>query len=112
MSRKDSVLLACGSRSMSSVGLPRSASAAARLMAVVVFPTPPFWLAIATIMLGERAEGLYREGGDFRSQISDCILIGRLAEPVPVVPAPCLNRHSELCTLHSHLVLAHVVRIQ
>src|SRR5262245_35475034 len=25
------------------------ASAAARLMAVVVFPTPPFWLAMATI---------------------------------------------------------------
>ena len=37
---------------MSSVRLPRSASAAARLMAVVVLPTPPFWLAMATIMLG------------------------------------------------------------
>src|SRR5215831_5925603 len=49
MSRKDMVLLACGSRSMSSVRLPRRASAAARLMAVVVFPTPPFWLAMATI---------------------------------------------------------------
>ena len=35
---------------MSSVGLPRSDSAAARLMAVVVFPTPPFWLAMATII--------------------------------------------------------------
>ena len=34
---------------MSSVRLPRMASAAARLMAVVVFPTPPFWLAMATI---------------------------------------------------------------
>src|SRR3954468_20428667 len=50
MSRNDMVLLACGSRSMSSVGLPRRASAAARLMAVVVLPTPPFWLAMATIM--------------------------------------------------------------
>ena len=41
-SRYDMVLLACGSRSISSVGLPRSARAAARLMAVVVLPTPPF----------------------------------------------------------------------
>src|SRR5690349_11677281 len=44
------LLLACGSRSMSSVRLPRMASAAARFTAVVVFPTPPFWLAIATII--------------------------------------------------------------
>src|SRR4051794_24074258 len=49
MSRNDMVLLACGSRSISSVRLPRIARAAARLIAVVVFPTPPFWLAIATI---------------------------------------------------------------
>ena len=35
---------------MSSVGLPRMDRAAARLMAVVVLPTPPFWFAIATIM--------------------------------------------------------------
>src|SRR5262245_23254564 len=52
MSRNDIVLLACGSRSMSSVRLPRRARAAARLIAVVVLPTPPFWLAIATIMVG------------------------------------------------------------
>src|SRR5437773_8739713 len=50
MSRNDIVLLAWGSRSMSSVGLPRSARAAARLMAVVVLPTPPFWFAMATII--------------------------------------------------------------
>src|SRR6266571_301069 len=35
---------------------PRRASATARLMAVVVFPTPPFWLTIArtlpTLLLG------------------------------------------------------------
>ena len=30
--------------------MPGIASAAERLMAVVVLPTPPFWLAIATIM--------------------------------------------------------------
>src|SRR5262245_64731330 len=49
-SRNEMLLLACGSRSMSSVLLPRMASAAARFTAVVVFPTPPFWLAIATII--------------------------------------------------------------
>src|ERR1700704_6238411 len=52
MSRNDIVLLDCGSRSRSSVRLPRSARAAARLIAVVVLPTPPFWLAIATIISG------------------------------------------------------------
>ena len=45
------LLLAWGSRSMSSVRRPRMASAAARLTAVVVFPTPPFWLAMATIIV-------------------------------------------------------------
>src|ERR1700733_5541461 len=50
MSRNDIVLFACGSRSISNVGLPRRARAAARLIAVVVFPTPPFWLAMATII--------------------------------------------------------------
>src|SRR5215831_4508400 len=54
MSRNDIVLLAWGSRSMRSVRLPRRARAAARLMAVVVFPTPPFWFAIATIIRGRR----------------------------------------------------------
>ena len=38
----DIVLLAWGSRSTRSVLAPRSERAAARLMAVVVFPTPPF----------------------------------------------------------------------
>src|SRR2546425_9615307 len=43
---------ACGSRSTSSVFFLRMASAAARLIAVVVFPTPPFWFAMAmTIMV-------------------------------------------------------------
>ena len=41
---------------MSSVFCPRRASAAARLIAVVVLPTPPFWLTIArtcpTLLLG------------------------------------------------------------
>src|SRR3546814_8042948 len=36
-----------GSTSTISTDLPQAASAVARLMAVVVLPTPPFWLAIA-----------------------------------------------------------------
>src|SRR6201996_6261890 len=34
-----------GSMSITSVGSPTAASAVPRLMAVVVLPTPPFWLA-------------------------------------------------------------------
>src|SRR5262245_3401098 len=46
----------CGSASTRSVLWPRRANAAAMLIAVVVFPTPPFWLTIArtwpTLLLG------------------------------------------------------------
>ena len=41
------VALHWGSRSTSSVRQPASATQAARLTAVVVFPTPPFWFATA-----------------------------------------------------------------
>src|SRR5713101_4004775 len=43
---------------MRSVRLPRSARAAARLMAVVVLPTPPFWFAMATIIGVRTSEGI------------------------------------------------------
>src|SRR6185312_5834859 len=43
------VALACGSASTSKVLNSSTARAAARLMEVVVFPTPPFWFAIAII---------------------------------------------------------------
>ena len=39
--------LPCGSRSISSTRQPIAASAVARLIAVVVLPTPPFWFATA-----------------------------------------------------------------
>src|SRR5688572_4809168 len=48
-SRKEMLLFACGSRSISNTLRPRMARAAARFTAVVVFPTPPFWFAMATI---------------------------------------------------------------
>jgi hypothetical protein len=50
------VALACGSQSTSKTRLPNSAKQALKLIAVVVLPTPPFWLTIATttpISLGE-----------------------------------------------------------
>src|SRR6476620_4751703 len=68
MSRNDIVLLAWGSRSTSSVWRPRRARAAARLMAVVVLPTPPFWFAIATIM---RVAGHLTPAIPFVDRISD-----------------------------------------
>src|SRR5215469_10656421 len=39
--------LPCGSRSISNTRSPIAARAVPRLIAVVVLPTPPFWLAIA-----------------------------------------------------------------
>src|SRR6187549_2425231 len=39
--------LPCGSTSRTSTFSPTAARAVARLMAVVVLPTPPFWLAMA-----------------------------------------------------------------
>src|SRR5580765_8491362 len=42
------VRLLCGSTSTRSTRRPATASEAARLMVVVVLPTPPFWLATAT----------------------------------------------------------------
>src|SRR5277367_611986 len=46
------VELAWGSQSMRRVGRPSRAMAAARLMAVVVLPTPPFWLTTAMTLDG------------------------------------------------------------
>jgi hypothetical protein len=52
--------LPCGSRSMTSTREPCSDRLAARLTAVVVFPTPPFWFAIVMIRqaLGRGQAGL------------------------------------------------------
>src|SRR5580658_7603534 len=53
--------LPCASRSISSTCSPAAASAVARLMAVVVLPTPPFWLAIASTR-GNRAATMMGSG--------------------------------------------------
>src|SRR5437899_8261513 len=44
------VALPCGSRSTRRVGRSARASPAARLTAVVVLPTPPFWFTIARVL--------------------------------------------------------------
>ena len=44
------VVFPCGSKSIVSTFFPASARQADRLIAVVVLPTPPFWLAIAIIL--------------------------------------------------------------
>src|SRR2546421_329382 len=56
-SRNEMELLLCGSRSSRRTRRPLRANAAARLTVVVVLPTPPFWLAIAMILLNGRASG-------------------------------------------------------
>ena len=45
------VALPCGSRSIKSTRFPWAAIPAPRFIAVVVFATPPFWFAMATIRL-------------------------------------------------------------
>jgi hypothetical protein len=45
------VALHCGSMSTNNVRCPLIAKAAARLIEVVVFPTPPFWLATQIVRL-------------------------------------------------------------
>src|ERR1700743_134986 len=61
------VALTCGSRVMSRTSRRVAASDAARLTAVVVFPTPPFWLATAmTLFIRESVRG----GGAFEGVTS------------------------------------------
>src|SRR5437868_13996552 len=57
-SRNEMELLLCGSRSSRRTRRPLCANAAARLIVVVVLPTPPFWLAIAMIVLNVLASSL------------------------------------------------------
>src|SRR5947208_14782803 len=45
------VAFACGSRSTMRTLRSQAATHAPRLIAVVVFPTPPFWFASATILV-------------------------------------------------------------
>src|SRR5579871_2652974 len=59
------VVLAWGSQSINRVGRPSRARDAAKLMAVVVLPTPPFWLTTAMTLDG--LAGVSMAAGDFES---------------------------------------------
>src|SRR5438067_1489523 len=74
------VVLACGSQSTSSTGTSAAAKDAAKLMAVVVLPTPPFWLATAMIFAmscaaetdGRVAEWAVQRQGQILVQFTKC----------------------------------------
>src|SRR5690606_17445891 len=62
--------LPCGSRSTIKTRSPIAASAVARLIAVVVLPTPPFWFAMVMIrffspIMDAASLGLSRKMRDF-----------------------------------------------
>src|SRR5260370_8947494 len=67
------VEVAWGSQSMRRVGRPSRAMAAAKLMAVVVLPTPPFWLTTAMTLDGVAADGGAAVWGLLRGRI---VIIG------------------------------------
>src|SRR4051794_25139412 len=73
----------CGSKSTSSTLRPYSASAAPRLIVVVVLPTPPFWLHMAMIRAGPWVS---RGAGSGNSGIGRAVgPIGRCARSSVVV---------------------------
>src|SRR5690554_4923139 len=86
--------LPCASRSTSSTFLPTAASAVARLIAVVVLPTPPFWLARATTRARpERAASgagllgwLASSTGNFADPEDGCGGVGDARHPLDAHP--------------------------
>src|SRR6266702_2724830 len=58
-----------GSRSTRRTRCSRSARAAPRLTAVVVLPTPPFWLAIAIVFATRMAPSLTDARGDYHAVV-------------------------------------------
>ena len=88
------VRFACGSMSMSRTRRPSSASAPARLIAVVVLPTPPFWLAMAiTCVKGVTSGSGVRSGTGGRSSGG---MLPRGSERAPV---EVVHTMTELCTV-------------
>src|SRR5690554_7737697 len=94
--------LPCGSRSRSSTRRPILASAAPRLIAVVVLPTPPFWLAMAMIRgnsVSDTREPLNDQ--DPGLDICQALMDGKLKLPVAprfgkfFRPVPALGEDSD-----------------
>ena len=76
---------------MTSTRWPAAASAVARLIAVVVLPTPPFWLASAT-MRARRAAGTARGSASSLARLTGNLLQAK-NDPPPVGQA-LFDRHS------------------
>src|SRR2546430_1225403 len=93
----------CGARSVRSVLKPLLATAAERLMAVVVFPTPPFWLATVMIIEPERILTRKRRPKAAQTDRGDQ---PREASAASARDAAAKGRRA------SHLVFPHVVRIE
>src|SRR5712691_10468604 len=72
----------CGSRSITRIRYPRSASAAPKLTAVVDLPTPPFWFAIATIRATPGCSGgvgvaFFEDGRRFEPDVEPPLVVER-----------------------------------
>src|SRR5205085_48615 len=108
---KVSVLFAWGSRSTSRTRFPSSARPADRLIAVVVLPTPPFWLAIA-MTIRPPLGGPDAPHGDFAPPPFDAVgWYGRVCRPHGREPgrgrAPLARSH---LVVAAHVVVVEVVR--
>src|SRR3712207_5945727 len=81
----DMVRLPCGSMSTQRTRWPFSAKAAARLSVVVVFATPPFWLANAITFALASMLGGFARGGRFpaRADARTSIAAGCSRLPAP-----------------------------
>src|SRR3712207_4489043 len=75
--------LPCGSRSTTSTARPVAPSAVPRLIAVVVLPTPPFWLAMASTRAWATGSGWFARGTADLADDQD--LAVRVAQACPTV---------------------------
>src|ERR1700716_3165105 len=100
--------LPCGSRSMMSTRSPMAASAVPRLIAVVVLPTPPFWLAIARTRAGAAASGFGSPGNgttppEFTSAaFSFSAMVCRPFRPDSPAPIHSASHRMALESAHDH----------
>src|SRR5213082_66571 len=101
----DIVRLPCGSRSTSSTRRPCSASATPRLRVVVVFATPPFWLAKAITRAIAGPLSAVRACGRESNRVSAvvCVAVFMLLLDITVVNVALPNIEKELHTSFTDL---------
>src|SRR5450631_690763 len=96
--------LPCGSRSTISTCSPMAASAVPRLIAVVVLPTPPFWLATASTRggLGATAKpsGVAISARSAAGASVVCVIDPNSAPP-QLLPILGLNEHAAVVPGHA-----------